>query len=86
MASSVYLTLYEDTSDDQIEIYQPSISASYWSSGFYDKDEDDDDTEYAVTIWGTKITYDSEDKQEVLIEHPAEQVYGNVFVSETSVS
>lgn len=52
------------------------------------KEDDDSDTKWGLdsTKWGALMTWDSEDKDDLSIMYPAEQVIGDVFVAPESAT
>ncbi len=51
--------------------------------GMYDS-EQDSDIQKGATAWGTVLTWDSEDKDDLSIVYPVEQAYGEVFLTPLS--
>ena len=56
------------------------------ATAFQDEDEEEDDIELAMTDYGTRVTYDTDNKDYIKLEYPDQEVYGNVFVSPTGAS
>ncbi|MFO8016123.1 MAG: S-layer protein [Candidatus Woesearchaeota archaeon] len=86
VSTSLY---FDEGSDDSIEINTPElidVEGNSWHNPGVQASDDDSDTEYYVTEWGTKVTYDSDDKNDLTIEYPEGQVYGNVFVAPVGAS
>lgn len=90
-AAWINLTTYRDKgTDDRLEFltapYGQFGTDGYWMSSFIDESDSNDDITYAATIWGSILSYDAEDAGWVKIKHPAEQAYGDIFVSEPGVT
>jgi hypothetical protein len=80
--ATVNVTFYEDTGDDdRLEIVTPGVTTADYSSGFIDESDDNDDTQYLVTEWGSKLTYDAEEKISFSMAHPASQAEGQFYVT-----
>jgi hypothetical protein len=77
-SSVIRVRALPDSSDEELDLF-----AAVTSTGtVYNVElEDDSDLDVLVTPVGTKITVNSEDDDSVVIEIPAEEVYGNVFVA-----
>ena len=74
---------YDASNKDMEMSSKPSMTGPEWNTGstWKDLDDNDDDTQYAMTEQGTKIAYDNDEKQKVTFEVPYEQVYGSIFLS-----
>ncbi|MBW2999784.1 hypothetical protein KY339_03855 [Candidatus Woesearchaeota archaeon] len=76
---------YDETDDENVEIRNPNLNcvgtAGCWSVGPLDESKSNNDLDIWATAWGSIITYDGEDDDDLEIKHPEEQVYANVFIS-----
>ncbi len=77
--------VYDDDIDNQAEITSNSVSAltSSVGFGFYDVSDDEDDDQVFSTKKGTLITYDNKDNSYLMIEHPYDAAYAQVYISPT---
>jgi hypothetical protein len=76
---------YDDQDDSTIEFNYSSLAATN-GYGWVDESEDNDDFIKFFTNKGTLITIDQEDKQSVVIEHPHDAVYGEVYIAPTDAT
>ena len=72
---AVDVDLSYDPDDEDINIMTPA------GVDLVDISEDNSDTKLGVTDKGTKYTYDDENKDSLVIDHPDGDVKGNVFVA-----
>jgi hypothetical protein len=76
---------YDETDDEAVEINTPALvcvgTGGCWSVGPLDESKANNDLDIWATEWGSIITYDGEDDDDLTIMHPEEQVYANVFIS-----
>lgn len=78
--SFLVTAFYDDKDDSTIEFNTTTLSSTN-GYGWVDESEDNDDFIKFYTNKGTLITYDQEDKQSVLIEHPHDAVYAEVYIA-----
>jgi hypothetical protein len=90
-ASSTPLNItavYDDVTDNSIEWNSSTVSllgtAHGW--GLYDESDENDDFQKFYTKKGTLITYDREDQQSLVIEHPYDTTYAKVYIAPTEAS
>lgn len=76
---------YDDVTDNSIEVNSTttSVLTSVYGFGFFDESADNDNFQKFYTKKGTLITYDREDQQSLVIEHPYDTAYAKVYVSPT---
>lgn len=70
------VTLSWDTSDEEFDLVLDDTN--FVNLGDADLEDGDSDVQTYVTVYGTKITYDSEDNKWIKIEVPDEQVKADV--------
>jgi hypothetical protein len=91
LTSTQYLTSftvtawYDDQDDSTIEFNYTSLSSTQ-GYGWVDESEDNDDFIKFFTNKGTMITIDQEDKQSVVIEHPHDAVYAELYIAPVEAS
>jgi len=102
MINIIQIRLDEDTEDEDIQFSRPDFhnaatsgsgltgqslrNTSVAVSNFEDEDEEEDDIELAMTDYGTRVTYDTDEKDYLKLEYPDQEVFGNVFISPTGAS
>jgi hypothetical protein len=79
------MTFGYDDSDEEIDLLAPELlegsAGAQWNQTALALSKSNKDDKYYVTAWGTVALYDSEDKKDLSIEYPDEQVFGNAFVA-----
>jgi hypothetical protein len=80
--------VYDDVTDNSIEFNSTAFSAltSANGRGPYDESDENDDFQKFYTKKGTLITYDREDQQSVVIEHPYDTAYAKVYIAPTEAT
>ncbi len=74
---------FDDATDNSIEFSYSALTGDTHGYGFEDESSDNDDFQKFLTWKGTLITYDNEDKQSFVLEHPQDAVYAEVYVAPT---
>ncbi|HLC46998.1 MAG TPA: S-layer protein [Candidatus Nanoarchaeia archaeon] len=79
------LSVYYYLTDDEVRISAPTYRAEQ-STGNYNQSNvrastDDKYTRYYITEWGTMVTYDSDNHNDLAITYPDDQTMGNAFVA-----
>ncbi len=76
------LAVYDDATDNSIELDRTHISALTSSEGYglYDVSDTDDNSQVFMTYKGTLLTYNIENQLSMTIEHPENSVYAVVSV------
>ncbi len=74
--------VYDDSDDSTIEFNHTTLSTTD-GYGWADESSDNDDFVKFYTLKGSLITYDQEDKQSLVIEHPHDAVYAEVYIAPT---
>ena len=79
---------YDDVTDNSIEINSTitSVLTSSYGFGFFDESADNDNFQKFYTKKGTLLTYDREDQQSLVIQHPYDTAYAKVYISPTEAS
>lgn len=79
---------YDDSTDNSIEwnstVFSDLGTGEGW--GGYDESDENDDFQKFYTKKGTLITYDREDQQSLVIEHPYDTAYAKVYIAPTEAS
>jgi hypothetical protein len=81
------LSMYYYVTDDELRLSTPimNVTTGYegapWTAKDLSASRADRDTKFYVSEWGTMLTYDSENKDDITIAYPDEQVYANVFIA-----
>lgn len=96
VAPATYLTnmriyaFYDDATDNTIELNYSNATGQDLAAangyGWFDESSDNDDFIKFYTHKGSLITYDREDQQSLIIEHPYDTVYAQVYVAPTEAS
>lgn len=96
LGAAQYLTdlavyaFYDDLTDNTIEINYTNRTGQDLAAGnglgWYDESDDNDDFIKFYTYKGSLITYDREDQQSLVIEHPYDTAYAQVFVAPTEAA
>ncbi len=79
---AIYMELGWDSSDEEIQIQNPSAT----SLTQVDFSEDNDDDRIAVTERGTWIEWDSDNRDKLTLMYPDEAAYANVFIAPMSAT
>ncbi len=76
------MAVYDDITDNSIEWNSTPISSltSTEGRGLYDYSDEDDDYQLFMTWKGTLLTYDRENQQSLVIEHPTQPIYAVVML------
>ncbi len=79
---------YDDVTDNSIEVNSTVTSGltSTYGFGFFDESADNDNFQKFYTKKGTLLTYDREDQQSLVIQHPYDTAYAKVYISPTEAS
>jgi len=79
---------YDDVTDNSIEFNSSAVSALTSTQGFglFDESDENDDFQKFYTKKGTLITYDREDQQSLVIEHPYDTAYAKVYIAPTEAT
>lgn len=77
--STLILPLGWDTTDEEIQIQNPSVSGG--ANTQVDKSESDDDNQILVTERGTVVEWDSDNRDKLTVMYPNEDAFANVFVA-----
>ncbi|MBW3014838.1 hypothetical protein KY330_00285 [Candidatus Woesearchaeota archaeon] len=87
----IMMRLERDTADDELQFSSThwftaqGTYATWYTSTALAENDDDDDTKYQATEWGTLVSFDDDDpRQSIVLETVSEQRYGNVFLAPTS--
>ncbi len=72
----------EDTDQEDIE-YDAPVDLTNDLSSSIKKSETDDKTYMYYTDYGTIVEYDSDNKDDITITHPADELYVEAFIAET---
>jgi len=75
---------YDSGDDEALELQTPS--GATFAYGPLDFSEDNDDDNLFVTQFGTKVEYDSDGKDTLVIYHPDDDVKADVFVAPTGAA
>ncbi len=79
---------YDDVTDNSIEWNSTTVSALTATQGFglFDESDENDDFQKFFTKKGTLITYDREDQQSLVIQHPYDTSYAKLYIAPTDAS
>ncbi len=79
---------YDDVTDNSVEWNSSTISTltSTEGRGLFDESDENDDFQKFYTLKGTLITYDREDQQSLVIEHPYDTAYAKVYIAPTEAT
>ncbi|PIN86175.1 hypothetical protein COV19_06165 [Candidatus Woesearchaeota archaeon CG10_big_fil_rev_8_21_14_0_10_44_13] len=82
------LSVFWYTTDEELRINAPTLQplgattpASQWNNSNVRASKSDKYTKYYADEWGTLVTYDSYNKNDLTLAYPDEQVIGNVFIA-----
>ncbi len=77
--------VYDDLTDNSIEIEPSSVSVLGSAEGFgmFDLSDENDDYQKFMTLKGSLLTYDREDQQSLEIDHPLNTIYAVVSLEST---
>ncbi len=76
---------YDDVTDNSVEWNSSTFTTLTTTEGYgpYDESDENDDFNKFYTLKGTLITYDREDQQSLVLEHPYDTAYAKVYISPT---
>jgi hypothetical protein len=77
--------VYDDVTDNSIEWNSSTFTTLTATEGFgvFDESDENDDFQKFFTLKGTLVTYDREDQQSLVLEHPYDTAYAKVYISPT---